>query len=123
MQKATSTPQGLGQVVASLRKHQKTDPCAVEEGLKAIPEQLQEALREKLAQEPRRAQQARARQEAESPEEKWKRLLQHRQRLRRPEDKPEDAEEEENEERLYQKRLAEDRGRLRKSSSQSAQRR
>ena len=114
MQKATSTPQGLGQVVASLRKHQKTNPCAVEEGLKVIPEQLQEALREKLAQEPRRAQQARARQEAESPEEKWKRLLQHRQRLRRTEDKTEDAEEEENEERLYQKRLAEDRGRVQK---------
>ena len=107
MKKATSAPQGLGQVVASLRKRQKTDPQAVEEALKAIPETVREMLRDKLAQEPRRVQQARARQVAESPEEKWKRLLQHRQRLRQPVD----AEKEETE---YQERLAEDRGRLRK---------
>ena len=84
MQKATSTPQGLGRVVATLRKHQKADPRTVEEALKAIPEGLRETLRNKLAQEPRRVRQARAREEVESPDEKWQRLLQHRQRLRKP---------------------------------------
>ena len=107
MQKATSTPQGLGRVVAALRKRQNADSPEVEEAFKAIPEQFQETLRDKLAQAPRRVRQARVRQEVESPEEKWKRLLRHRQRLRIPVDAKKEEED-------YQTWLAEDRGRVQK---------
>ena len=108
MQKATSAPQGLGRVVASLRKRQKAvDPEAVQKALQAVPEEFQERVLEKLSQEPCKIRQARAREAVESPEEKWNRLLQHRQRLRQPVDA---EEEEEN----YQKWLVEDRGRLQK---------
>ena len=107
MQKATSTPQGVARLVVSLRKRQAVDPENVQKALEAIPEELQETLRDKLSKEPRRIRQARARQEVEHPEEKWTRLLQHRQRLRQPVDTEED-------EKDYQTWLAEDRGRVQK---------
>ena len=108
MQRATSTPRGLGRVVASLRKRQKeVDPEAMQKALQAVPEEFQERLLEKLSQEPCQIRQARAREAVASSEEKWNRLLQHRQRLRQPVDV-------EKEEEKYQEWLAEDRGRLQK---------
>ena len=108
MQRATSTPRGLGRVVASLRKRQKeVDPEAMQKALQAVPEEFQERLLEKLSQEPCKIRQAKAREAVASSEEKWNRLLQHRQRLRQPVDV-------EKEEEKYQEWLAEDRGRLQK---------
>ena len=100
-----STPRSMGPLVASLRKKQAVDPMAVEEAIKAFPEDMQEQVKAKLAMEPNSVRKARARTEALPVEEQWKQLLQHRKRLRQPKDMKE-------EEKTYASRVAEDRARL-----------
>eukprot|EP00434_Breviolum_minutum_P045362 symbB.v1.2.040649.t1/scaffold7408.1/size11443/1 len=102
---AMSTPRSMGPLVASLRKKQAVDPMAVEEAIKAFPEDMQEQVKAKLAMEPNSVRKARARTEALPVEEQWKQLLQHRKRLRQPKDMKE-------EEKTYASRVAEDRARL-----------
>ena len=56
-----STPRSMGPLVASLRKKQAVDPMAVEEAIKAFPEDMQEQVQAKLAMEPNSVRKARAR--------------------------------------------------------------
>ena len=107
LDQAMSTPRSMGPLVASLRKKQAVDPMAVEEAIKAFPEDMREQLQAKLAMEPISVRKARARTEALPVEEQWKQLLQHRRRLRQPKDMKE-------EEKIYANRVAEDRARLQK---------
>ncbi|CAJ1362209.1 unnamed protein product, partial [Effrenium voratum] len=100
---ATSTPQGRGRCVASLKKRAAADPEAAQEALPAIPEEHRAEIAAKIDTEPRRVRQARARADAAAAEAAAWGL---RQRLRAPPA----AEEKE----VYEERVAEDRVRVRR---------
>ncbi|CAJ1394782.1 unnamed protein product, partial [Effrenium voratum] len=93
---ATSTPQGRGRCVASLKKRAAVDPAAAREALLAIPVVHRAEIKAKMIAEPRRARQARARADAATAE---KSAWDLRRRLRAP-PAVEEAE-------VYQARVAE----------------
>ncbi|CAE7689606.1 unnamed protein product [Symbiodinium sp. CCMP2592] len=107
LQATLATPHGRGRVLAMLRKRQATDRDLVSEALKALPAEYLEDFETKLAQEPRRARQARQRAAAETVEQRWERLLARRRRLRVPSRPDEEA-------AVYGRRAAEDRVRVRR---------
>ena len=107
---ALGTSQGCARVLAALRKRQATDPDLIAEALKAVPAQRLAGLQAKLAQEPRRRRQARARAAAETVEQQWDRLLAGRRRLRSPACL-------DTESSVFAERVTEDRARYAASSS------
>ena len=104
MQKAMAAPAGRGRVLTSLRKKHASDPQLAHEALKAIPEEHQAGMREKMGAESRRAQQAKAKQNKKTAQEEWEEAVAHRQSVRA---NPKEAMVE-----LYESRVAEDRARL-----------
>eukprot|EP00435_Cladocopium_sp_Y103_P008706 s5533_g2.t1 len=106
LRKALSSAAGRGRLLSALRKRYSADPEVAELAIKVLPPELQEEMRTKAAEEPRRAREARAKAQEEPMMDQWEKALAARRSIRAPATEEARA--------TLEERVAEDRARVRR---------
>ena len=106
LRQALASASGRGRVLAALRKKQTTEPKVVEMAIQALPMEMQQEMRDKAVEEPRRAKAARHKAEEDDTMDQWEAAMAARRSIR--------AEASAEAQTLYEERVAEDRARVRR---------